>query len=94
MNQNLPEGQGDSSLTIHLLNDEEDIIPDIEIKILNTSKKILNTSLTDSSGTVIFNLKEGDYFVRINKQTGYKTFNDQPVTINGNTSINIVLELE
>ena len=93
----LPNGQGalKSSLTISLEDDSGQSIPDIEIKLLNTSKQILKTINTSISGVVVFsNLKPGDYFVRINKQTGYKAFNDTPVSVDGDSDISVVLELE
>jgi len=70
-------------------------IPDVEIKLLNTSKQILKTIHTSLSGVaVFFNLKSGDYFVRINKQNGYNAFSDTPVSVDGDSDITVVLEHE
>lgn len=91
----LPEGQGSLSLIIYLKDDEGILIPDIEIKLLNTSKKIIETSSTSNSGIVTFNsLTSGDYYIRINKQSGYKVFADLAVTVSGNAEKTVVLERE
>jgi len=93
----LPKGQGilSSSLTVYLEDDTGQSIPDVEIKLLNTSKNILKTQSTDNNGIAVFNkLKDGNYYVRINKQTGYHIFDDKPVAVNGDTDDTVVLELE
>lgn len=94
----LPEGQGNPDsfkLKVNLKDDEGTILPDVEIKLLNNSKNILETQLTNNNGIVTFNnLEANGYFVRINKQSGYKIFEDAPVSVTNNTEISLVLEIE
>lgn len=82
-------------MTVYLTDDSSNILENIEIKLLNKSKNIIKTKNTDSAGSVKFTrLNSGNYYIRINKQAGFKVFTDKLVSVDGATIENLVLELE
>ncbi|MDR3063264.1 MAG: DUF5309 family protein [Methanobrevibacter sp.] len=91
----IPSIEAKSNLTVPLTDDEDNPLDNIEVKLLNSSKNIIQTQTTNAEGIAVFaEISNGDYFIRINKQTGYEIFDDKPVTVNGDTTEPVVLTIE